>query len=301
MIKLFKETFKTSNDSIILAIPLILFMWMMSIYLAFSSVTVDVLPEFILAVVTMLFMAGAFMAGWFYMVKKAINIVKGVYVMDEDRAKATINLFKVIPSGIGKYFLSFIGMAIIFLLAVSVVGAGVYKIGMHFIGNIDFTAVQIKGALVSAQDMKAFLDTLTLEQLWKLNNWNMLFLGATSLMSFLFMLWVPEIIYSTPNPFLALFKSIKKLFIKLGKSLGLFFYLTLLNFTISFVSTFAMINPFIYLFIMILYFYLITYMVVLIFSYYQGEFCEQPAVEGKDLSVVDENKQDENSNGDAED
>lgn len=303
MIKLFKDTFKTANDCMILTIPLILFMWMISIYLAYSSVTVDVLSEFILAAVTLLFMSGAFLSGWFYMVKRALDVSKGVYVMDQDRAKATMNLFKVIPSGIGMYFLSFVGMAIMFMLIISIVGAGIYKIGMHFIGNIDFTAAQVKGALVSAQDMKAFLDTLSLEQLWKLNNWNLLFMTATTLVSFLFMLWVPEIIYCTPNPFMALFKSIKKVFIKFGNSIKLFLYLTLLNFTISFISTFAMINPFIYLFIMILYFYFITYVVVLIFSYYEKTFC--PVLDSGDSEneepLSGEEDLDESSDSDSED
>ena len=119
MFKLFKEAFKTTNDCIILAIPLVLFMWILSFYFAFSNTVVNDPAELLLAFVTVLFMLGAFLSGWFYMVQKAINVSKQVYVLDEDRAKATMNLFKVIPYGIGKYFLSFIGLILIFLFAVS--------------------------------------------------------------------------------------------------------------------------------------------------------------------------------------
>lgn len=289
MIKLFKEALKTTNDCIILAIPLLFFLWIISFYLAFSSATVNQPAELILATVTLLFMAGAFMAGWFYMVKKAIGVSKKIYVLDEDRSKATINLFKEIPTGIGMYFLSFIGMALIFLIIASLTGALIYKFGMHFIGSVDFTAEQLRNAVNSPQDMKTFFDSLSLDQLLKLNNWNLLFMAATSVLSFLIMLWIPEIIYCTSNPLIALFRSIKKLFSKFGKFLVLFIFISVLNFVISFISTFAMINPFIYLFIMIIYIYFLVYVVVLIFCYYEKEFCEQQQTDS--VTTENDNKQ----------
>lgn len=273
MLKLFKEAFKTANDCIILTIPLVLFMWMLSFYFAFSNAVVNVPAEIILAFITVLFMTGAFLSGWFFMVQKAIEVSKGVYVLDEDRAKATMNLFKVIPLGIGKYFLSFIGMILLFLFIVTLTGAAVYKLGIHFVGNV-FTQEQLTGALTSTQDMKAFIDSLSLEQLIKLNLWNMLIMGATTILSFLFMLWVPEIIYSTVNPFTALFKSIKKVFCKFPKSIVLFIYLSFMNVIMSFLSTFALQHPLLYLLIMVIYFYFVIYVVVLVFSYYEREFCE---------------------------
>ena len=154
---------------------------------------------------------------------------------------------------------------------------------MSFIGSIDFTAEQIKSAMASPQDMKLFLDSLSLDQLYKLGTWNMLFLAASTLMSFLLMLWVPEIIYNTSNPLLALFKSIKKIFCRFWKSIGLFIYLTILNFIISFANTFSLLHPIIYMLMMIAYFYFLVYVVVLIFSYYDKEF----------------NKQEEESNSDS--
>lgn len=271
MFKLYKEAFKTANDCIILAIPLVLFMWVLSFYFAFSNAVVNVPAEIILAFVTVLFMTGAFLSGWFYMVQKAIVVSKQVYVMDEDRAKATLNIFKEIPYGIGKYFLSFIGLIIIFLLLISFAGTFVYKIGSHYIGNV-FTQEQITTALTSAEDMKIFIDSLTVDQLIKLNLWNLLIMGTTTLLSFMLMLWVPEIIYSVRNPIVALFKSVKKVFIKFPKTLALFIYLSILNLVVSFLSTFAILNPILYLLVMVVCFYFILYFVVLIFTFYEQEF-----------------------------
>lgn len=271
MFKLYKEAFKTANDCIILAIPLVLFMWILSFYFAFSNAVVNEPAEIILAFITVLFMTAAFLSGWFYMVQNAIVVSRQVYVLDEDRAKATMNLFKVIPYGIGKYFLSFIGLILIFLFIVSLAGTLVYKFGIHYIGNV-FTQDQITAALSSTEDMKLFIDSLTVEQLIKLNLWNFLIMGTTTLISFLIMFWIPEIIYSTINPFTALFKSLKKVFVKFPKSVALFIYLSILNIFVSFLSTFAILHPLLYLLVMVICFYFIIYVVVLVFSYYEKEF-----------------------------
>lgn len=286
MFKLFKNAFKLTNEGIILATPLVLFMWLITLYLSFAKGVVDTIPEAVSAFLTLLCMLGAFFAGWFYMVKKSIDISKKEYVLDEDRAKATVNLIKKIPAGVGKYFLSFIGMIIIFLVLFGLFDVLVYKFGIHFIGKIDFSAVQLKNAMASPQEMKVFLDSLTETQLIKLSQWNLLFMAATSFVSFIFMLWIPEMIYKTLNPLYALVNSVKKVFVKFPKSVALFLYITFLNFVISFASTFAMLNIIIYMFMMIAYFYFMVYIIVLIFSYYDSEFNtreqnEQPSDAGE--------------------
>lgn len=279
MLKLFKNAFKITNEGIILATPLILFIWLITIYLTFAKGVVDTLPEAVSAVITLLCMVGAFCAGWFYMVKESIALSKKEFILDEDRAKEILNLIKKIPAGIGKYFLSFIGMSLITLGIFAIFAICIYKLGMHFIGSIDFTAEQIKNAMSSPQDMKVFLDSLSIEQLYKLGNWNLLFMAASTLMSYMLMLWIPEIIYQTQNPLLALFKSIKKLFVKFGKSIALFLYLTLLNLVISFANTFSLLHPVIYMLMMIAYFYFLVYVIVLIFYYYDSEFNNKPEEE----------------------
>lgn len=275
MLKLFKNAFKYTNDGIILATPLILFIWVVTLYLSYAANVVDTPPEMISALITLLCMIGAFCAGWFYMVKKSVELSQKEFILDEDRAKEKLALIKKIPAGIGQYFLSFVGVSLIMLVIFAIFAGIIYKIGLYYIGGIDFSTEQIKNVLGSPQDVKVFLDSLTETQLYKLARWDLLFLAATTLMSYLLLLWVPEILYRTQNPLVALFKSIKKLFVKFGKSLALFIYLTFLNLVISFANTFALLHPIIYMIMMIVYFYFLVYVVVLIFSYYDKEFNEK--------------------------
>jgi len=272
MLKLFKDSFKTANDCIILAIPLVLFIWILSFYIGYSNKFVDSHIELSIAVVTILIMAGAFFSGWFYMVKKGIEVSKGIYVLDEDRAKAIGSLFKLMPRGIGRYFLSFIGMFLIFKICVALAFFIVNILGTTLIGAV-YTPDQASQILSSSpQEIMTFLDSLTTEQLTKLSLWNILIFSATTLLLFSVMLWIPEIIYSTPNPVKALLGSIKKAFGKFRKTVCLFVFLTLLNVFTSLISSFALTHPLLYLFIMVIIFYYIIYSVVLVFSFYREEF-----------------------------
>lgn len=273
MIKLFKDSFGITYYNIILATPLVLFMVIVSMYLGFSKNTVDTLPEMLLSMFTLWVMFGAFLAAWFFMVKRAVENSKSVYILDEDQARASFNLMKDIPAGIGGYFLPFLGFIVLFVVILILWGGVVYNIGQSVIGGLNLDASQMKEPIASIQELGAFIDRLSPEQLLKLSQWSFLIFLSNAVFSFVLMLWAPEILFSDKNPFTALFKSIKKVFVKLFNSLKLFIYISCLNFVLSFLNTFAILNPISYFLMMIVYFYFIVYLVVLVFLYYEREFC----------------------------
>ena len=272
MFKLFKDTFKSTNEGIILATPLILFLWLITLYISYSKEVVDTLPEMILSGITMLFMFSAFCSGWFYMVKKCVEFSKKDFILDEDKAHESLKLIQALPIGIGKYFLKYVGVCVMFLGMAMLMASITYSITIPFIQQMDFSLEQMSTAINSAQEAANFISTMPTDKMLILFKLNMILLGITSLFSFLLMLWMPEIIYTDRNPLVALFTSIKKLFIKFWKSIGLFVYITMCQFVISYLSTFALLHPLAYMIMMIIYFYFIVYIVVLIFSYYDREF-----------------------------
>ena len=281
MKNLFKDAIKITNYNLILTIPLIIFIKILDLYSLYSKYTVDSVPKFILASITMLFMFGVFCAGWFYMVERAINLSKKVFVLDEDRAKATLNLFKTIPDGIGKFFLSFVGVYIMFFFIQVIVTPLVYLLGANIIGALDDASMLglqqmvIDTSSSSNQGMAAFIDKLTPEQIIFFGKWSLLFMVVTSIIMYILMLWIPEIIYKTQNPFAALWKSIAKLFKDFFTSFKLYISLWLMGFALLFINTFAVINPIAYIVMSIALFYFSVYFVVLIFLYYDRRFMEQ--------------------------
>ena len=293
MFKLFKDSFKATNEGIILAIPLVLFMWLLQLYILYSKEVVDTIPEFILSAVTILFMMSAFCSGWFYMIKKCIEFYKKDFILDKDKASESLKLIQALPVGVGKHFLTFVGVAFVFALLLALLLFVMYKVSIPFIKDINFSFSQMGTVLNSPQEMANFLNNLSPEQLIALFNLNIILMVITSLFSFLIMLWIPEIIYRSINPVLALFTSIKKIFVKFWKSIVLFLYVSLVNFFISFFSTFAFTHPIVYMVMMILYFYFIVYVIVLIFLYYDREF----ASEGINESAETEDNSDSGADG----
>ncbi|MFQ8626561.1 MAG: hypothetical protein ACLSA2_08970 [Candidatus Gastranaerophilaceae bacterium] len=192
MINIFRQSAKITNYNIILAIPLIVFVKLLDLYSLYSRVTVDSTHELILASVTVLFMSGAFFASWFYMVKEAIDLSKQVFVLDADRAKATMNLFKVLPVGIGKYFLSFVGFYIILFFIQIFATPVVYLLGVNIIGGLDANSMQSLQLIAmdpsaTNQSMAAFIDKLTPEQIIFFGKWSLLFMLVTSVIMYFLM------------------------------------------------------------------------------------------------------------------
>ena len=275
MREFFKESINITNNSIILAIPVIIFLEILNLYTTYSNP--NTLPKMGLALVTILFMFGVFSAGWFYMVKKAIEVSKKVFVLDTDRAKAILNLFKTIPEGIGKYTLSFIGVCLIFTVLVQFVATPiVFFLGMKLIGQLDASALQNIQEIASDPNITSnanlLLDKVSPEFIIYMGKWSLLLMAVTSIISYLLMLWVPEVIYCTKNPFIALFKSIGKLFKDFKTTFVLFFILWFIGFVLLFLSTFTMLNPITYIFMSIIMFYYVVYYVLVIFLYYEKKY-----------------------------
>ncbi len=278
MRELFKEAIKITNYNIILAVPLIVFIKILDLYSLYSKYNIDSTPKFLIASITVLFMFGVFCAGWFYMVEGAVKLSKKVFVLDTDRAKATMNLFKIFPEGVGKFFLSFVGVYVIFLFIQAIATPLVYILGVNIIGGLDAESMQhlqeltINTELASNQGMPAFIDKLSIEQIIFFGKWSLLFMSVTSVIMYLLMLWIPEIVCCTPNPLLALWRSLVKLFKDFFTTVRLFITLWLIGFALLFINTFAVINPIAYIIMSIVLFYFSVYFVVLIFLYFDRKY-----------------------------
>lgn len=276
MRELFKQASKITNSNIILAVPLIVGIKMLDLYTFFSRVHMDSSGKVILASITVLFMSAVLYALWFYMVKGAVALSKKVFVLDADRANASLGLFKTIPEGIGKFFLSFVGVYLILFFIQIIATPIVYLLGVNIIGTLDEAStqqlLQIASDPASNTAMANFVEQLTPAQIVFFGKWSLLFMIATSFIMYLLMLWVPEILYRTANPFIALFTSIAKLFKDFWNTFRIFISLWLMGFVLLFIYTFAVINPLAYLIVSILMYYFIVYLTVLIFLYYAEKY-----------------------------
>lgn len=273
MFKLFKNNFKTTNDCIILATPLIIFLSILGWYFNYALETADNIPKLILAGTTLLVMGCGFLSAWMYMTKKTLQLANQVFIFDKDRARAFRELIMSLPRGIGKLFLPFVSVTILLIVIYSLAITGATFIIVKFIGTIDINNLFIsKDLLVSSQELFNELLELPQNEIIVINCWYLLVSAITAIISFLTMFLVPEIVYSEKNPLKAIIQSLKKIVITFPKSLLLFLYIYFLLITSAILNTILMFNPILYFFVLVIHYYLIIYIVVLLFTYYEQTF-----------------------------
>lgn len=285
MFKLYRDVFKTTNDAIILAVPLALFWWILSLYANFSFDAIDTIPKMVLAIVTILFMTSAYASGWFYMVKKAVKFAKKDFIFDKDKASESVRLIKAIPRGIGHFFLSFVQASVLFIAFLLGLGIVIKFATQPFVSDINTILASFGINVSSTDEMSAVLNNFPPDKILELFNSIALpslkllivIITVPTIFSFISMLWIPEIIYTKRNAIVALFTSIKKVFARFWKSILLYIYVLIIQCIVSVLSAYSLINPFLYLVAMVVYFYFLVYVVVLIFSYYDREFTKPKA------------------------
>ena len=109
MIKYFVDAFKVTNNNIILATPLILFMLLTTLYNGvFGSANSNQIVAF-LGLITYFLMWSAFLAGWLYIVRQAV-LYNFENLSREEKTRKSFGLMNLMLKGIGEYFLSFLGI-----------------------------------------------------------------------------------------------------------------------------------------------------------------------------------------------
>lgn len=272
MLKLFKDSLKKTNDCIILATPLIIFLSILGWYCNYAIVSIDNLPKLILAIITLLIMASGFFAAWVYMTKKTLQLSNQVFIFDKDRAKAFWELILSLPKGIGRLFLPFLGVISLSAVVSAIAVAIITYLVTTYLGTISLDLLNSDNVMLSSKELFEEISNLSLNELITINCWYLLIICYTFMAQFLTMLWIPEIVYSERNPFKALISAFKKLLISFPKSLLLYIYINFLVLIMTVLNTLLMFNPIAYFVVLIIYYYLIVYIIVLLFTYYQQTF-----------------------------
>lgn len=262
MLTYLKESFQITNKYIILATPLILFSLLSSLYILFSmgGNIISLLIAFILFIL----MLGAFLSGWFFMIKTCIS--------DTNNSDPN-NLIKEFPAGVGEYFLPVLGMMFNVLVLSSILIFCSYIIGNKLIGGIGITPQDLSKAMESLAALKTFLASLDEQQLFRLNAWNLLLFATMSINYFLIMFYSPALFFKQKNPFKALVVAFKDLFgKKFFTNLLLYLILFASYFVLSIISTLLGANVVMHFVITLINFYYLVFVGVLVYNYYHQNF-----------------------------
>ena len=263
MFNTIKESFNITNKNIIIATPLIFFSLLSSLYLIFSSNGSSF--SLIISAILFFLMLGAFLAGWFMMITKA---VKDSDIEDN-------KLIVEFPAGVGEYFLPILGMIFKIFIISAVIMIAAYFIGKKFVGNIGIPYAQILQATGSIDSMKEFVSALNEEQLIKINLYNLIFFFAMIFNYFILMFYPAAIFFKRKNPFIAFWIALKDTFsYKFFKNAALFTMIFITYFIISLFMALMGNNIIIHFILTLLNFYYVTFIGVLIFNYYYSNFAK---------------------------
>lgn len=270
MIKYFLNAFKITNNNIILATPLILFMLLTTLYNGFFGGVGSNQAVALLGLITYFFMWSAFLAGWFYIIRQAI-LYNDENLSREEKTRKSFGLMNLMVKGVGEYFLSFLGVVffeIIFFIGfvLLIQYAGVNLIGKLNIPINDFVTAANTN---SPEVLEGFINGLPREEIIKLAKWIYFCLASFPLFLFLQMFWFPSIIKDTKNIFRAFWNSLKFIFKNFFAVILFFVMIGFIHFVMMMLCGLMTINSILSYFSLLVYFYFMVYIVVLVFLFYE--------------------------------
>ena len=233
MLNLFRISFKKTNECIILVVPLVIFLSVLSWYFNFARFSIDELKELIFAAITLYVMFCGFLASWLYMAKKALAHSKKVFVFDKDKVKSLQKLILSLPKGVGRLFMPVMSATALYLFVYTVIFFVVNYFISKFVGVLDFSEFNIKFWALSSREFLSIINGLEPNEIKVLEMWYFTMKISMALVSFVSILWIPEIVYSKKNAFVSLKNSIKKVFSNFGNVLFLYFYIILIILLLS--------------------------------------------------------------------
>ena len=262
MFNIIRESFKITNNYIMIATPLILFSLISSLYLIFSGHNSSI--GIIVTVILFILMLAAFLSGWFHMVTKAVKEPDGKN-----------SLLPEFTAGVGEYFIPITGFMFNIFIISMVLIIGAILLGKKFIGSAGISSAELVNAMANVETMKSFASSLSDEQLLKINQWNILLFSTMIFNYFIFIFYAPAMFFKRKNPFIALWLSIKDIFsAKFFKNVGLFFMIFVTYLLLSALNALFGSNIIAHFILTLINFYYATYIVVFVFNYYYSNYAK---------------------------
>jgi hypothetical protein len=267
---IFKDSLLLLKENIMIIQPLLF--WVLILVLVLvplvgkNTFDLGFLFSSIIAILCML----VFLAGWFYCIKYTINNKSKVYATPEERNNAQFEILKSFFPGVAEYILPVSGGFIVFLA----LSYGIFNLfrfvakQVYISQNMPTEFINVLNTGTQIEITKYIQTGFSHEQIIVL--YSILAVGLFIYVLFeLCMLWfAPALLYSSKNPFIALYKAVKFSFNHIGTTISIFLVMFLINSVISVLNTLC-INSFLSFIPMLLTFFYIVYYVVTIFLYYE--------------------------------
>lgn len=264
----FIKAFSLANNLMVLTI-LMLSIFIITIYMIISA---QLGITTLISLIVIILLSSAFAAGFFYLIKTITNFSVENKTFEKNDIKKTFELFY---TGIGKHYLSFVGIFILFFILASIVIIGTVLFVDKFLfplSSLGDSLPNFFAILAYPSQTDSLLQSLDDNQKMLLRTWSRSFLLSTQTFTFLIMLWIPEVMYSGKNVLISLFGSVKKLFSDFPNAICLYLTIMLLNYIIAILTVLGGGHTVVLFLLNILSLYILIYNFYAIFLYYRAKF-----------------------------
>lgn len=272
-----KKAFDITKDNIIVAQPLIIFFIIITLTTSALMQQTDKILYGVFLIANIL-LATAFFAGWFYMIKQAIELNKKAenneFASDKERNSASFALGNKFFDGVGEYFVPVSYTIITYVVVYGLLLFLCYEAGTHFLPDtkVDWNQFMTV-ANSSVAEMQKYVFSMSYAQIKAVNLW-MFYLGScVSIFAFLTMFLFPALFDKKDFvffvPFQAFNRNLMFVFKHFFPSLVLLIFIFFLNIILSFLSIIFNINVVLSVIGLLISFYFMTYVMVLVFLYYE--------------------------------
>ena len=308
MIKNIKNSFKILIKNSALMQPIVFFVLFLLFFNMFMGMKVLVNPNMgIIFIVLSVLIFSAFLSGWLYMIKYAIDnyrvfakneadyeekvrknnldTIKKVFETDyaEMVGRYNVDTLKKFFIGVGEYFLP----VILFTILCIIISNLLILAGQKALNISDLTFLTKGLAAQTVQDLPKISIKQTLFLLY--------IDGITFIFHFLTLFWLPEIFYKSKNVLAALFGSMGFLFKNFLTSIGLYLFLVFCFFAFMIITFITSFIPFMPLVMFLILLYLFNYSFILIFMTYKGINDKKEIEEMNNRDVFIKSKEESNN------
>ena len=266
----FLTSFQILKDNMLYIQPLLFYMLIVMMAPSYIvSKAVLPLPKICL-LISIFLLSAAFIAGWFFINKKAVDD----YNPEDDKetiiAKSIKN-FKMYFQGVGANFLRILLGIIILLCIYSFCAFMIYKLGMIYIGKSDIFYNLIELSVKSQEDLINYINTTTLSQQIIFIKWIFIYVLFILLMQFFATLYLTVITFEKNNVFYLIYKTVTFIFKNILGCIGIILGLFLIYIIINIISAVLGVNSFAFAVSIILFSFYLNYYILLVFCFYNDK------------------------------
>lgn len=239
IIELFRKSYTLVKYNLVLIQPLLLFFLLIGLILGPVSGLTALNAAGLFLLFAIMGLVSAFLAGWYSMFHKTVQLSdKGKNMTKEERAIASLNLFKEFFPGVGKFFPRIISGLLLYVLLFVVVISLTEIIGVKIIGALpEFTQNELNAAFKTESSLIAFINNISPEEKVRIVKWTLLKLAVIGFYSYLTMFWTQAVIAGKKTGLAAYWESLKAVVQKPLVTSGIFASNFLSLLAVYFIST----------------------------------------------------------------